>query len=640
MADNIYRIPTDTPDTPTPTPGSNTDASEYANNASDNSDSIAVSFTSALIAQAVQEELDGKIEVPVDPDEAALASVNGFIAVRQQHLCENESPTLPESDSDASTDSSTDNISATADSAISTDDKPVSDTDPASGTEYTPEYAPIDDDEIEAMIAGGVEAFDDIPSDWVPDDSAYIPDTDTTNTDTDNNAKPQHSVYTAQTPSPVPLADRQHDPLLFVHLADLHLAPRSGTITKRDPETGRLIRDLDMTYALRRAIDDVLSQDPLPSACVIAGDIFDTFSGSQDAVIDAAREFKRLRDADIEIVAIAGNHDTPTQKLKTPAYVVLRHEFEDIAEDTGAHFAYDDIEHVRVGDVEYVLLPHNAASAGGFTEEDFARKTDAPKAVLVVHGVAAGDPSLAQMDEMKEIPIARWIMDMDWDYIAFGHYHKPGWIPGYKGRAAYCGSLENTVISGPDVCHRRGPVYIDMSRTGVDKLVMHPQKIRKIMILPDIDLAGRDVNAEELDREISELIMAADTDGCIVLHTIKNIPRSVVKTMTRRAFQAVNPDMLFIKTKIEYLTEMPRAVNLNDDGGSSESAGEDGAAAPETDMDENGISIEMEIGTDRNFKPLTVEVSEALERLIRSGEIRESRRVNVQKILDDVLEKC
>ena len=68
----------------------------------------------------------------------------------------------------------------------------------------------------------------------------------------------------------------QHDPKLFVHVADLHLAPRASTIAKRDSKTHRLIRDLDMENAFVDSVDETLAQDPLPSAYVIAGDLFDT----------------------------------------------------------------------------------------------------------------------------------------------------------------------------------------------------------------------------------------------------------------------------------------------------------------------------------------------------------------------------
>lgn len=424
------------------------------------------------------------------------------------------------------------------------------------------------------------------------------------------------------------LLNEEHDPKLFAHLADLHLAPRSGTIPNQDPYTGRLVRDMDMSAALHAAVDDILEQRPLPSACVVAGDIFDTWQASQDAIIDAAREFQRLRLAGIEVVAIAGNHDTPTQKKKTPAYIVLKHEFEDMAQDEKAHFAYNEIEHVKVGDVEYVLLPHNAAEHGGFTEEDFKPRLGAEKSVLVVHGVAAGDPSLAQQDEMKEIPIAKWLLDMPWDYIAFGHYHKPGWIPGYKGRAAYCGSLENTVISGPDVSSIRGPVYIDLSKSGEDMLVMHPQKIRRIMQLETLDFEGHDVDAEELDRLISQLILDSNVKGAIVTHTVKGIPRSVIRTMKRRSFQGVEPEVLHIKTVIEALTEVPVAMAVNEETGEPE---------PIVDPD-TGEAVQVDVDGAQNFKPLAQEVATAINELVASGTIRETRKDNVTKILTSVFE--
>ena len=281
----------------------------------------------------------------------------------------------------------------------------------------------------------------------------------------------------------------QTNPDLFVHVADLHLAPRAGSVLKVDKESGRLQRDVDRDEAFVMAVDDTLAQEPLPSAFVIAGDIFDTYKGSADAFITVVTQLRRLIDAGIHVVGIAGNHDTPTNAMKTPMFVMLRNVFS--GDDGMVDLAYDDVEHVCVGNTEFVLLPHKCCIEGTFSEESLLPTSDLPHKVLVVHGVAAGDPSLKQMDEAKEVPIARWTMDMGWDYIAFGHFHRPGWIPGYEGRAAYCGSLENTVISGPDVCMERGPVFVDMSESGLDLFDMHPQPVRGIVELQKLDQIGR-----------------------------------------------------------------------------------------------------------------------------------------------------
>lgn len=418
----------------------------------------------------------------------------------------------------------------------------------------------------------------------------------------------------------------EKDPFLLVHLADLHLAPRAATIAKIDSSTGRRVRDLDMSAALERAINDILEQDPLPSTCVIAGDIFDTYQGSHSALIDAEIAIKRLRDAGIAVVGIAGNHDTPTQALKTPAFRVLMDTFEDIVCDDGVTLAYDSIKKTIVGNVEYVLLPHSCC-LHEIDIETLRPSGNAERSVLVVHGVAAGDPSLQQHDEMKEVPIKRSILEMGWDYVAFGHYHKPGWIPGYEGVAAYSGSLENTVISGPDVCMRRGPVYIDLSDEKAE-LVMHPMPIRHIVDLGAIDYFdlvdendgdGDDVGADIVDDAVERQILAADTDDAIVLNKVVNIPRSVYRTMTRRSFQSVNPRMLFIRTKFEMSEDKPATVILND---------------RQNDDDETEQNDPLSATANLEMLPLAQEAKQMVNALISSGVIKKNNEESVIDALD------
>lgn len=420
------------------------------------------------------------------------------------------------------------------------------------------------------------------------------------------------------------------DPRLLVHLADLHLSPRAATIEKRDPDTGRRERDLDMSKAFTLAVDNIIAHDPKPSACVIAGDIFDTYRGDHNSLIDAEREIKKLRSAGIAVVGIAGNHDTPTQAQKTPAYKVLAETFETVAEDDGVSLAYDEIKHIAVGDVEYVLLPH-ACCLREIDTKELNPKFDKPKSVLVVHGVAAGDPSLSQHDEMKEVPIKRAILEMNWDYVAFGHYHKPGWIPGYEGKAAYCGSLENTVISGPDVCHRRGPVYIDLNGDKAE-LKMEPQKIREIKRLPDVDVSlMEEQNADEIEHALENLILENDVDDCIVLTKVINIPRAVMRTINRRNFQSVNPRMLYIQTKFEVLNEAADTTKMIKQ---SEEADEDTQDNENTDDQQKDI---LATSADAPFKPLAKEVTDMLDKLIENGTIRVERREAVLDTLTTYL---
>lgn len=399
----------------------------------------------------------------------------------------------------------------------------------------------------------------------------------------------------------------------------------------------RLVRDLDMDRAFEAAVSEALSASPLPSAFVIAGDIFDTYRGSSDAFLTAVEQIRRLREAGIAVIGIAGNHDTPTNLLRTPMFKMLLGVFQD---DPGVALAYDDIQHVRAGDIEYVLLPHTPCLAGGFSERDLLPASDAPYAVLVVHGVAAGDPSLSQMDEIKEVPISAWVLDLGWDYVAFGHYHKPGWIPGREGRAAYSGSLENTVVSGPDVCMRRGPVFVDLAKPAAYRYDMHPLPIRSIIELDDIDVEGEEITAEELDERICSLLLAQDLAGAIVRHKVKGVTRALYKSLSRRAFGSVVPDALLIKTEFEYAKERERP-GLATVIAAEAAAAEGGEVADDGDLSDvaRNAGVEGTGAESGGFQTLPGEIDLAIADLVAMGEISSHKAEIVKETLHGLLEE-
>lgn len=414
-----------------------------------------------------------------------------------------------------------------------------------------------------------------------------------------------------------------HDPSMFVHTADLHLAPRSASIAKRDRETGRLVRDLDMDGAFVRAVDDALRQSPLPSAFVVAGDVFDTWRGSIDAMICVISQVRRLRAAGIEVVGIAGNHDTPNKQTSTCMFELLMNSF---SQDDGVTLAYDRVMRRVVGDIEFVLLPHRVCLEGGFSEADLRPSGDVPKSVLVVHGVAAGDPSLRQMDEAKEIPVASWVMNMDWDYIAFGHYHKPGWIRNYEGKASYCGSLENTVISGPDVCMERGPVYIDLSVEGEGRRTMHPLPVRRIVTLPDVVLPDDSPSPEEVDELVAQAISEGDTSDAIVRLTVRNIARSTYQALPRRSFSTLDPSALLVRVDWEYAAPAPAVTVMIDE--------ETGREIVIEEVADGGTG---EFRGKEELLPLEKEAEGAVDTLVANGTIPEAKRDAVLDLVRESL---
>src|SRR2546428_11346125 len=94
----------------------------------------------------------------------------------------------------------------------------------------------------------------------------------------------------------------------LAHLAALHLGfPQFDRQTPK----GTNQREADIAEVFRRAVDDLLEQQP--DLIVIAGDIFHSVRPTNAAILFFFRELHRLRTGlpASPIVAIAGEHDTP-----------------------------------------------------------------------------------------------------------------------------------------------------------------------------------------------------------------------------------------------------------------------------------------------------------------------------------------
>ena len=94
----------------------------------------------------------------------------------------------------------------------------------------------------------------------------------------------------------------------LAHLADLHLGYRQYT---RQTSQGINQREADVALAFRRALDDVVAQQP--DLVVVAGDVFHSVRPTNTAILDAFRRFQDLRARldGVPIVLVSGNHDTP-----------------------------------------------------------------------------------------------------------------------------------------------------------------------------------------------------------------------------------------------------------------------------------------------------------------------------------------
>ncbi|MDZ7344357.1 MAG: metallophosphoesterase, partial [candidate division KSB1 bacterium] len=213
----------------------------------------------------------------------------------------------------------------------------------------------------------------------------------------------------------------------FIHFADTHLG--FSDYAKVDPATGVNRREQDFYEAWWRVIEAILAEKP--DFVVHAGDLFQSPRPNNRAIAVALEGVKRLSDANIPFVVVAGNHSTP--RIRS-----LGNIFEALAVLPNVYACYQGRYEKFILQNETTskscaihCLPHCALTSE--LEKAYAElhlDTAASWNILTAHGGWRAYRSDGQLDtrmgefneQFLEDPEAR--LGLRFDYIALGHYHR------------------------------------------------------------------------------------------------------------------------------------------------------------------------------------------------------------------------
>ena len=168
--------------------------------------------------------------------------------------------------------------------------------------------------------------------------------------------------------------------LRIAHLADTHLG--YSAYGKSDPATGRNQRAVDVENAFERAISDILERDV--DLVLHAGDVFHHTRPSWSTLTHFVRQMRRLEQAGLPAVVIAGNHDTPRLRTTGSVYGLLAMALPGVRFMTG----YDtEAETFEDHGVVVHGVPH-----GALTNPDPPMILPVPgmRNVAIAHGVVPG----------------------------------------------------------------------------------------------------------------------------------------------------------------------------------------------------------------------------------------------------------
>jgi len=220
----------------------------------------------------------------------------------------------------------------------------------------------------------------------------------------------------------------------IIHTGDLHL----GMTFKSLGEKSKLHRR-DCQDVFTHIIDLCINENV--DALLIAGDLFDSPNPSKSIVTFVIDELKRLKEKDIPIFIISGNHDPYTKdsfwfNYKFPSNIII--------------FDSNNLEPKTIGNLTVYGLAYTNNTREPLKEFK-AEKNDNFK-VGLIHG-STTNIKVEEDPEFSYRPIKKVQIDSsNLDYIALGHFHDLLEIKG-KVKCFYCGSPEGlTFKNSPNSC--------------------------------------------------------------------------------------------------------------------------------------------------------------------------------------------
>lgn len=320
----------------------------------------------------------------------------------------------------------------------------------------------------------------------------------------------------------------------LAHLADTHLGYRH---LHYSDDQGRNVREQDLYAVFNEAIDSAIELGV--DAVIHAGDLFDGYHPSTQAIEVALDAFGRLRDAGIPAVIIAGNHSTPRQRS-------VAHVFGLLERYGSARALWREPEVVRVGELAVTGIPHHPNPE--LLREWITAAAPVPDAafnVLVLHVGIEALPR-AGSGEVASVELGPEALEQTagFDYVALGHLHTH-----YKASldASYAGSLERLTFH--DTAKEKGFALVDLERVGRDGFVrLIPVHARPVHQLPAIVASEH----EDLLAPIEAALGKLDLDGAIVRCQVQGVDQHAWRALDRKRLAELTRSCLHLELQPEF----------------------------------------------------------------------------------------
>ena len=330
----------------------------------------------------------------------------------------------------------------------------------------------------------------------------------------------------------------------FIHFSDTHLG--YSDYNKIDPKTGINQREQDFYDAWNYLIEVIINTKI--DFVVHAGDLFHSTRPTNRAIAVALEGIQKISDAGIPFIVISGNHSTP--KIRATGSI-----FEAIDLFPNVYAAYKSkYERFKIGDCYIHCIPH--CSLTEELESAFKQIEISDGSlynILVTHGSWAGEKhfSMGEFNE-QHIQNPESNPDLQFDYIALGHYHRHIKI---KPHVVYSGSIEHTSFN--EAGYESGYMLVDLEKAENIYIITSGRLMVKF---DPIDC--KELNSVQIYSELEKL-SSANLKNAMVAISLKNVQHDTLIKLENREINNIFPQVFYLKVTISQLLAQGKSSEGN-----------------------------------------------------------------------------
>jgi DNA repair exonuclease SbcCD nuclease subunit len=204
----------------------------------------------------------------------------------------------------------------------------------------------------------------------------------------------------------------------FLHAADIHLGNQQYNLSERYN---------DFYHSFERIAHTALTE--AVNVCLIAGDLFHKAEIDPFTLLQAEACLRQMRDADIRVLAITGNHDRVIYRNAESWLGYLhRNNYLTLLDPGSQPFGLiPERTFIDLDGVRFIGVPYLGASTQAGLNTVVAQRSQVSwegihHTVLMVHYAVEGQhPDIAGTLRLADLqPLRQFV-----DYVALGHLHKP-----------------------------------------------------------------------------------------------------------------------------------------------------------------------------------------------------------------------